>query len=313
MERIKFWLRKGQRKTVQQVCSRLYINPNFDLSKSILVAGSARSGTTWLGDIISAQIPCRTLFEPFNCDLVPSYRDFHYFQYMRPGMENSEFQAFAQKVLTGKIRNRWIDHQNERIFSSYRLIKEIRANLALKWLRDHFSEVPILFLIRHPCAVVLSRMELGWATDTDIEPFLLQQDLVEDHLANYLDLIENASSDEEKHAIIWSVSNLVPLKQFKPGELRKVYYENLCTGHETELRSIFNVIGFRYEPDLININRPSTTARMKSAVVTGQNKIARWKSELRPSQIEKILRVVDAFGLGHLYGESLLPLDNDKM
>ena len=62
-------------------------------------------------------------------------------------------------------------------------------------------------------------MELGWDTDSDIEPFLSQPDLVEDHLRDHLDIIQTANTDEEKHAIIWCVSNLVPLKQFITGEL----------------------------------------------------------------------------------------------
>ena len=37
-------------------------------------------------------------------------------------------------------------------------------------------------------------------------------------------------------AIIWSINNLVPLTQLKPGELRTVYYENLCTQPEIEVQ-----------------------------------------------------------------------------
>jgi hypothetical protein len=309
---MQFWSRKLYRRAIQEVASRFFVNPDPDLRMSILVAGTARSGTTWLGDLIASQIPCRILFEPFNPNLVPEYRGFHYFQYMRPGMENQEFRAFAQKVFTGEIRNRWTDHQNERIFSKYRLIKEIRANLALKWLHDNFPEVPIIFLTRHPCAVVASRMELGWATDRDIEPFLSQPELMEDHLAPYSNLINNAKTNEEKHAIIWSVSNLVPLKQFNPGEIKIVYYENLCTQPEIEIPAIFASIGQRYvSPVIDTINQPSQTTRETSAVVTGTDKISNWKKKLSSSQIEKILSIVEKFGLGHLYSDSFLPLNKD--
>jgi len=310
MKRINFWSRKLYRRAVQTVGSRIYVNPDRDLRKSILVAGTARSGTTWLGDLITSQIPCRILFEPFNPDLVSEYRAFHYFQYMRPDSENDQLHAFAHKVFSGEIRNSWIDGQNERIFSKYRLIKEIRANLLLAWLHNYFPEVPMVFLIRHPCAVVSSRMELGWATDSDIEPFLSQPELVSDYLCNHLDLIRGAKTDEEKHAIIWSVSTLVPLKQFKPGELKIVYYENLCTQPEIELADIFTSIGQSYENARINkISQPSQTTKETSAVVTGTDKITHWKKKLTPSQIENILRVVDRFGLSYLYGDLSTPLN----
>ena len=293
------------------VGSRLYINPDADLGKSIVVAGTARSGTTWLGELIASQVPCRILFEPFNPDLVPDYRPFHYFQYMRPGTEDPEFYAFAQKVFTGEIRNRWIDRQNERLFAQVRLVKEIRANLALKWLHERFPEVPIALLIRHPCAVVCSRMELGWATDVDIESFLSQSELIKDHLLHYMDLINNAKTVEAKHTIIWCVSNLVPLKQFNPGEVKIVYYENLCTQPEKELPALFKFIGQTYTRSAIEIiDQPSQTMKMTSAVVSRIDKIESWKKKLIPSQIDNVLRTVEAFGLSHLYGESLIPLSN---
>ena len=310
MKRIGFWSRKQFRRVVQEFGSRFFVNPDAELRKSILVAGAARSGTTWLGDLIASQIPCRILFEPFNPDLVPEYRDFRYFQYMRSDSESPKFHAFARMVFTGKIRNRWVDRQNERIVSEYRLIKEIRANLALKWLHDNFPEIPIIFIMRHPCAVVLSRMELGWATDSDIQPFLSQPDLMADYLCDYSELIRNVKTDEEKHAIIWSISNLVPLKQFEPGELRIIYYEHLCTQPELELPDIFTSIDQRYDATVMEkINRPSQTTRETSPIVSGTDKVSHWRKKLNPAQVDNILRVVKRFGLDNLYGDSLLPLN----
>lgn len=306
-----FWSRKLSRQTIQLFGSRFYRNPDPIPSKSILVAGTARSGTTWLGDLISTQLSCRILFEPFNPDLVNEYSKFNYFQYMRPEDDDEELHRFAHKVFTGTIRNEWIDRQNERLISSYRLIKEIRANLLLKWINNRFPDVPILFLIRHPCAVVLSRMQLGWATDRDIEPLLSQPDLVSDHLQDKLDLMHAARTDEEKHAIIWCISNLVPLNQFPPGELKIVYYEDLCIRPEVELPSVFKFLGFDFDRShLRTVDNPSQTTISTSAIVTGSNKISHWKQTLTSSQIERILKVVDAFGLGHIYGDSLMPIQD---
>jgi hypothetical protein len=302
------------RRIKQLAGGRFYINPNSDLDSSILVAGTARSGTTWLGDLIASQLPCRILFEPFNPELVPEYSNFHYFQYLQSGTENAEFYALTRKILLGDIRNRWIDHKNERIVAQYRLIKAIRANLTLKWLHENFSEVPIILMLRHPCAVVLSRMELHWATDQDIEPFMVQPDLVADFLSPFVDFIENAKTDEEKHAIIWCVSNLVPLRQFKPGRLKIVYYEDLCSHPETELLSVLEYIGQPItEPTRDKINQPSQTTRRASAIMTGANKLSAWQQKLSRSQIDSILQVVSVFGLSHLYGESILPLHENAI
>ena len=57
--------------------------------------------------------------------------------------------------------------------------------------------------------------------------------------------------------------------------------------------------------------QPSQTTRRASAVVTGSDKIENWKKKLSRSQIDNVLRVVQAFGLGHLYGDSTLPLNKN--
>ena len=308
---VKYQFQKLYRRVVQFVGSRWYVDSDPDSRKCILVAGTARSGTTWLADLITSQLPCRLMFEPFHPKLVPEYAGFNYFQFMPPGQQCEKLYAFAQRVISGDIRNRWIDRKNEQIFPRFRLVKEIRANLLLKWLHDHFPEVPILFIIRHPCAVVLSRIELGWATDTDIEPLLQQPDLVAHYLDDKLDLIRSVTHPEEKHAMIWSICNLVPLAQFRDNGMSLIYYEHLCTQAEVELPRLFESIHQNYDQSIAErIMVPSSTTRRTSAVITGEDKIARWKKTLTTAQIDRILRVVESFGLAHLYGDSLLPLNS---
>lgn len=60
---------------------------------------------------------------------------------------------------------------------------------------------------------MLSRVEQKW--ETHLDDFLMQEDLMQDYLSPFQDLINNAKTDLEKHAIMWSVENLVLLKQLK--------------------------------------------------------------------------------------------------
>jgi len=290
------------------VCSKLYRDTNRDLQKSILVAGAARSGTTWLGDILASQLHGRILFEPFHSRKVKAFSDYHYFHYMRPHEKDEALITLCQRVFSGDIRNKWIDNHVEVLWPQYRIIKEIRANLMLKWIQNHFPQVPQLFIIRHPCAVVLSRLALKWDTDRDIEPLLAQPKLVEDFLREKMDVIREAVSPEEKHAIIWCITNLIPLKQFQKDELNIFFYEHLCTQPHEEITRLFQSIQLDYGSALFNtLKTPSTTARPTSAIVVGEDNLSRWQNRLRSRQIDKILGVVEAFGLEHLYGDSLTP------
>lgn len=295
-------LSKIRRRATQLIVSRIYQDRDRDIEQSIFVAGTARSGTTWLGDVIASQGSARLMFEPFQSEQVRAFRQFSYFHYMRPTEDNDDLLAYCQDVLSGNIRNSWIDRQVESLRPQFRVIKEIRANLFLKWLHDRFPELPILFMIRHPCAVVLSRMKLDWATDGDIHSFLMQPELVDDFLIEKLDIIQRATSAVEKHAIIWCISNMVPLRQFDRDELPLVFYEDLCLQPELEIPRIFEIIGRSYKGSILEfVGRPSTTSRPFSAVVTGDDRVSGWKNELATKQIDEVLAVVEAFDLGQLY------------
>lgn len=287
---------------------RLYRDHFPDVARTVLVAGTARSGTTWLGDLIASQGPTRILFEPFNPELIEAYQQFNYFQYMRPEEENEPLADYCSRLFSGRIRHHWIDREITHLSPRYRVVKAVRANLMLGWIARQFPDVPQVLIIRHPCAVVLSRMKLGWATDADIEPLLAQPKLVDDFLANNIELIQECRTDEEKHAIIWSVSYLVPLKQIASSNTRVIFYENLHTRPKAEVPRLLEAIGRVYDDRIhSHLDSPSATSRGNSAVVSGNNIIEQWQHELLPSQIDRILGVVDAFGLGYLYGNSLLP------
>ena len=298
-----------RKRAARAFCSRLYRDTNRDERRSFMIAGTGRSGTTWLAEIVRSQVACRLMFEPFNPRKVRAYRSYNYFQYMRPGDSDAGLREYCRAVFTGNIRNRWIDRGVTVLRPQFRLIKEIRANLMLKWIRTQFPSIPLLFIVRHPCAVVSSRLRLRWATDGDIAPFLAQPRLVDDHLADKMQVIERAKTDEEKHALVWCVSNLVPLRQFGAGELTTVFYENLCANPATEIERIFRQLEQSYRASVFGaLQEPSMMATHGSAVVTGDNRIASWRKELTPRQIAAVLGVVEAFGLGHLYGESAMPV-----
>lgn len=296
------------RRSLHLFRSKVYRDQHADTHRSIIVAGAGRSGTTWLGEVIASQGPWRLMFEPFHPQQVADYSLFNYFQYMRPNEDNRRLLAYTHRVLTGDIRHPWIDGYVEHLFPKYRLIKDIRICLLLRWIREHFPDVPIVFIIRHPCAVVSSRLKLKWATDHDIEPFLQQPQLIEDFLSSKLPVIRGATTDEQKHAIVWSVSNLVPLEQFRDDGLKVVFYEDLLLRPESEIPALFEALNLPFGPSVYRyLHRASMKAVRDSAVIGGRDAITGWRRFLSEQQINNILDVVRAFGLDHLYGNADTP------
>jgi hypothetical protein len=298
----------ARRLALRSYYNALYRDSLGDVRRCMLIAGTARSGTTWLGEVIASQVNCRVMFEPFQPLKVAAYRQFEYFQYLRPDQDHAAMERFCTALFTGRIRNWWIDQEVARLRPQYRLVKEIRANLLLGWIAKRFPEVPRVFIVRHPCAVVQSRLQLGWATDTDIASFLAQPDLVQDHLAEHLDLIRATRTDSGKHAVIWCISNVVPLRQFASGGLPIVRYEDLVTQPTVEIPRVFRALGQPYDDSVFDsLAVPSTSTRGRSGDVAAADRTSDWRRRLARAQIDEILAIVDAFGLGHLYGESPLP------
>jgi hypothetical protein len=285
----------------------LYRDDNRRLQDSILVAGTARSGSTWLGDILAGSNG-RILFEPFHSRKITTIKNLSYFPYLPPDEENPQLKAYCEQVFSGAVRHPWVDREVSQLRPAFRVIKEIRANLFLKWLHTHFPQVPQLLIVRHPCAVALSRRQLGWATDSDIRSFLEQRTLLDDYLSPYLDIINRAQTEAEKHAIIWCISYLVPLRQFAPGELNLVFYENLCLHPQRELAWIEKVVRRSFPPTTIpSLSKPSSTTTASSVVLGGQNPVTHWQKSLSAVEVKQILDTVAAFELDHLYGDGPLP------
>ena len=154
--------------------SRLFIDTNSDCRRTVLLAGTGRSGTTWVSHILNYRNDHRYIFEPFHPQKVSICGGFRYRQYVRPGNDDETYLAPAEAILTGRLRSGWSDAHNRKLCATKRLVKDIRANLLLKWIHTSFSGIPIILLLRHPCAVANSRLRLNWGTHLD--EFLSQEE-----------------------------------------------------------------------------------------------------------------------------------------
>jgi hypothetical protein len=304
-------MRRVRQRLTAEFLQRVYRDRCGTAMPTAVLVGTARSGTTWLAELIDSQVPCRLLFEPFHPGKVPAYSGYRYFQYMPPDADDVQLQEFCSGLLEGRLSGPWIDGHLAHLRPRLRLVKDIRPTLMLKWLSLRFPAVPIIYAIRHPCAVVASRLRLGWATDEDLAEFLRQPLLVREHLEPFLKVIERARLPEEKHAAIWCISNIVPLRQFASGGWTLVFYEAVHHRPEQELSRLFGAFGATYGPDVHTaMRRPSRTTRTLGAarVATQARQGLQWERHLTTDQIRRVYDIVAAFGLDHLYGESPMPL-----
>ena len=114
---------------------RLFYSDNGSKNDAIMVAGMGRSGTTLVADLINFDNQSRVIFEPFSPLHVKEARPFKQMQYMHPGCESPTHRKTAEKIVSGKIHNLWVNRDARKFTYQKRIIKDIRCNLMLKWLK----------------------------------------------------------------------------------------------------------------------------------------------------------------------------------
>jgi len=280
-----------------------------DYRKTVFLAGTGRSGTTWVEEIINGRNDFRIMFEPFHSKKVDILRDWNYIQYLRDDDRRDQFLIPASRILNGYIKNDWIDKENHKIFSRKRLIKDIRTQLILHWIKHNFPEIPIVMLLRHPCAVANSKLKLGW--DTHLDEFLKQDELMQDFLNPFKKHLENAETLFDKHIFLWCVENYIPLKQFKEGEILVIFYEDLCKHPQNEIEKIMPFIGEPYSPEMLDqVTKPSAQSRKHSAIINKTDLVNSWRKSISDEQVKRSVEILSIFGLQKIYNDSDMPLMN---
>jgi hypothetical protein len=273
-----------------------------DHKDSVFLAGSGRSGTTWLSGVINHGGAYRYVFEPFNPARVSAFEHFRSKQYLRPDDAREEFLEPARLVLTGALKNSWTDGFNRKFVVRRRLIKDIRANLLLGWMRANFPGMPIVLLLRHPCAVVASRLALGWKDN--LHETMEQEDLVEDFLLPVEAEIRAARDDFERHLLLWCIDNYVPLRQFGRDQIHLIFYENLLMSPEDELRSLFGFLGEDLDGRIYDkLARPSPLSRRDAPLPS----VDGWRTRVGARRLERAGEILALFGLDRVYGEGPMP------
>jgi hypothetical protein len=287
----------------------MFIDVNPDPSASVVLAGRGRSGTTWMADLINHNNDYRVIFEPFHPEQVAMCRHFGRRRYIRESSRDPRFLEPAEAILTGRLRSAWSDTQNTRLFlARRRLIKTVRATLFLRWLKTCYPSVPVVLAVRHPCAVVSSALRLGW--DPAVPDLLAQEDLVDDYLTPYLDLILGARDDFERHVFTWCIEHYVALSQFRPGEIYLLFWENLCDQPERELERVLDFLGKQYVGHSgASFRQPSwtTSKKTRGAMDSGRNLVDLWRTEVSRELVKRSVQILSVFGLDQIYSDDSRP------
>jgi Sulfotransferase domain. len=247
-----------------------------DRRKPILVTGSHRSGTTWIGKTIAQHPSVRYVSEPFNVDhpnkTLGLRLDTWYAHYPSSPRKDEIDAAFDRLLRHGPqlyaardfLRNPlrpdraiWNALTRDRV-----LVKDPLALLSADWLRKRYG-FEVVVMIRNPYAFIGSLKAAGW--DFDFENFRKQEPLMKGMLHPFAAQIEAMCSGHtsdfiDRTALLWNILHAVIL-QYRSShpDWLFVRHEDVALNPEAGFRRIYDHLGLDLSEQILDYIRTYTS------------------------------------------------------
>ena len=196
----------------------------MSISQPILVTGTHRSGTTWVGKMLAADSSTAYISEPLNVLHRPGVlraKVKHWYQYVCEENEAEYLPAFRDLLNFDyhvwdeirSIRSRRDFLRMGRDFAIFYnglmrgqrvLMKDPFAVFSMDWFAKRLN-CKVVVAVRHPAAFVSSLKRLNWPFD--LQDLLAQPLLMRDHLEPFRGQIESAKAGDniEQWAVLWTL------------------------------------------------------------------------------------------------------------
>jgi hypothetical protein len=323
-------------KKIQDFHNIFFTKKGINMKDTILIAGSPRSGTTWLMEIFTTLPRYIYVFEPLNPIWRPDSSEvgFRSRTYLPLNSEWPEGEEYIRKIFTGQIANLPIkDSLIESIltglsikiiihfmFGNKIIVKSINMNRMLPWIAKRFDLRCIFFIIRHPCAVIASQLKTGFCGYFPSSPPYFDvyptKEIILDEASkinqldyNLINKLKKLDKIEEILAAAWCLDNYIPLSQPQPYPWKLVFYEKLVKEGEKEIKLLFESIGEKDIPKSAfrRLRKPSkvTIKEDQRFIKKPDQQLSKWKEYLSEKQINKILEIVSYFNLDLYNGQGI--------
>jgi hypothetical protein len=245
------------------------------VQKWIFVTGTPRSGTTFVGKILSLPLDVGYLHEPFNphCGVhgidrlylyvngstlsSSPYRQLidrifrHDFAFKTGYFKEDQYWRTIAKMIIGS-RSAWsIRFIKLNPFYKTMVIKDPIGCLLTEYLAKHYEVKPVI-IIRHPIAVVASAMRLRW--NMNLDPLHQQRELIADYFSDDYQFLHAPSKDPvEQAAALWRALNKVLFNQAsRHPSWQVILHENLSKNPVEHFRTLYKAFDLPWTPRIEN-------------------------------------------------------------
>ncbi|MDX1641875.1 MAG: sulfotransferase domain-containing protein [Balneolaceae bacterium] len=284
--------------------------------KHILVTGTHRSGTTWVGRTLSQPPNIEFVYEPFNLDSTRynfEYKFDHWFEHVPTSKKYKEIEKVFDKYIPNSFfqypakicRETGYSLKTPLIFGKYLLLSSNRPRYLLKdpiallsagWLYERYH-LKVICMIRNPLAFAGSLKKQGW--DFDFQNFLNQEELLDTWLSPYKGQIKEVDANGDfidRISLLWNVLNYVILDyQRRYPEWFFIKHERLARNPVTNFRRMYDYLDLEFTGEIENYIQQYTSK--KNSVEAKTNKyqprdaektIEAWRERLTGEETERV-------------------------
>lgn len=315
---------------LEEFYTKPFVKNNHDRKvnshNSIVLVSHPRGGSNWLGEIVLNIHGTVLIDEPLwrgfyrSVNYKPTIREgkikplsilgFYFDQPIPTNAKWEEARKILESIINGAFWNYDLYDKNkiENLKNAeIHIIKFCYSHLLLPWLHHHFNFKSIV-LHRHPCAVVASQLNhIGFAKIIQDPSGHLPDFKYDEIYKKYNDIWRQVSTKEEYLAAIWALKTKHVCNQTSNDKCLTLYYEELMMNFNEQIKKINTHLNSKIAENARNRkDKPSTSIPGKNHLKSGQRQLSKWKSTLNEDQVNKILNVVEKFGI-ELYDTDLMP------
>jgi hypothetical protein len=303
------------------------------MPEHILVTGSMRSGTTFVGNVLSQYRDLFYLHEPFN-KVWGVQGVGHWFPYAhdanryadladrllemnvsyRVDNRSGPLKQVVKSVVGGRLHWRaWYYRLVARYFAGL-LIKDPLAALSSRYFHQE-HDVAVVILVRHPLAFFHSNRRLGW--DFDLSELRDQEALVERHLQDERKLLEKENlSYVQRLGLLWRCIYST-LREFTKerkdcGHWVIVRHEDLCLNPHEQFRRVFSAVEREMTPELDTFIADCTQAESRGKREEAEHDRIKRNSRSLVDYWKDEVSLEEAHSIRDIVGEAATPYYDEK-
>lgn len=298
-----------------------------DRTNPVLITGSFRSGTTWVGRTLARSERLSWVAEPFHVKhrrgVFASPTPSLYTYVCAENEHDHDYRKNLAATIAGRYG--WVEglreikrpvdvgivakdvaRFTERRFRAQRaLLKDPIALFSAPWIADRF-DADVIVMVRHPAAIMASLDRLGWRFNMDhlLRQPLLMRDLLGPWESELKELEANQDRTlVDEAALVWRVMyDVVDVWRQERPDWTYIRHEDLSREPVEGFRALFDAVGEEMTPEIEGFIRDSTSATNPTAAPEGQAHALRrdsrananrWLDALDPDDVARLHELVD--------------------